>query len=129
MWTRAKCRRCKTSIPGRVAWKTSASSAHFGEDIHKLKSEAEKPAVHYEDSGEDAMSDEEADAEADSLKKLEMRKHRLRWSCARVRTFKNVDEDCKKNQKDQWRQELAHIDQTRNDMSPEHEKLQRRSPT
>ena len=84
-----------------------------------------KPAVQFEEPGEDAKLDEkckmEVDEEADSRKKLYIRKKDIAKDMRKLKGVKSWDGACKKVVDEGFKQkELAQIEQRRNDQLPEH---------
>ena len=101
------------------------------EEIKKMENERKRPAVQFDEPGEEAKPHEgcnvEVDGEADICKKLHTRKKRSSNSIVKIEQFKDVVEDFAEKPKEKLQQELVHIEQRRNDLLPEHEKMQQRS--
>ena len=55
------------------------------------------------------------------------KKRRSHSSCAKLRSFKDLDEDFKESLKEKWQQELLRIEQRWSDWFPEKEKMQKMS--
>ena len=69
-------------------WAKEAELRELGEENKRLKSESKKPAVQFEVAGGQTKPDEgfEMDGEADSRRKLDLRKkERSRSSCEKLR--------------------------------------------
>ena len=69
----------------------------------------------------------EVDAEGESKKQLEERKKRLQRQVRDIQKFTDMDTLLLEGQKERWQQELQEIEQKRNDLLPEHQKMQKRS--
>ena len=63
----------------------------------------------------------------DSKKKLDQRKREIVKQLRKIDEVQELPQDTVDEQKVVWRQQLKHIEQRRNDLLPEHEKLQKLS--
>ena len=66
----------------------------------------------------------EVGGEAESRKKLDMRKNETPKQLCKIDDFNKVDEEVNKVLKEKWQQKLAHVEQRRNEFVPEHEHTQ-----
>ena len=69
----------------------------------------------------------EVDEEGESKKQLEERKKRLQRQVRDIQKFTDMDTLLLEGQKERWQQELQEIEQKRNDLLSEHQKMQKRS--
>ena len=103
----------------------------FCEEVKKLKSEGQKAAVCFEEINEEVKPDEdckmEVDSEAESRKKLHQREREVAKQLRKIEEFTDLDEGVTESHQDKWHQELLQSEQRRNDLLPEHEKMQEMS--
>ena len=69
----------------------------------------------------------EVDGEVDSKIKMDQRKKRFFKQLRKADDFANLSPEFFAEQKEKWRQELRDIGQERNDLLPEHQKMQKLS--
>ena len=112
------CKRCR---------RLDAAGQHRPQMIRQGK----KPAVQFEETSEVVRPDEdcmmEVDSEADSREKLDQRKSEIEKQLRKIEEFTDLDEGFVESWKKQWQQELLQIEQRRNDLLSEHEKIQKKS--
>ena len=138
MWTRWRCRRCNTSIPSllqgkhRQAVSTKAARCSSGcENLKRYKNAEKKQEVQYKPAGEEGRFEEDRKMEVeevDTKKKLDQRKKQLQKQLRDIEKFTDMCQSVVDEHKEKWQQELQDTEQKRNDLLPEDQSMQKRSP-